>query len=136
MGGSPDAASAMLYDAVVVSALTSVDLDQPGLFGNTVIEIAREGGDREERRAVRVGPKFPGVEEVARNIVPEFWSELSGLLSSHRKIFVALCLSHPCLHQLSNLGVASTITDRYNESVIRLYGKVRTPLGVVISRTL
>ena len=132
MGGRLDATNAMPDDAVVVSALTSVDLDHQGFLGNTVTEIAREkvGIARRDKPFVLGKQKFPEVEEVVRNAV------LGGDIRGHfvRAIEpVALpsegpgaptlvTMTLPCFleplrgrlplhgsHQLSNLGVASTI---------------------------
>ena len=69
MGGGLDATNAIPDEAVIVSALTSVDLDHQGFLGNTVTEIAREGVGiaRRGKPFVLGRQKFPEVEEVVRN---------------------------------------------------------------------
>jgi folylpolyglutamate synthase/dihydrofolate synthase len=134
MGGRLDATNAMPDEAVVVSALTSVDLDHQGFLGNTVAEIAREkvGIARRGKPFVLGRQKFPEVEEVVRNAI--LGDDIRGHLvraaepielpSGDLRDPTPVSLSLPCFpeplrgklplhgsHQLSNLGVASTIVS-------------------------
>ena len=132
MGGRLDATNAIPDEAVVVSALTSVDLDHQGFLGNTVAEIAREkvGIARRDKPFVLGMQKFPEVEEVVRNVVSG--DDIRGhvvrvvepteLPSEDPRAPTPVTISLPCFpepfkgklplygsHQLSNLGIASTI---------------------------
>jgi len=134
MGGRLDATNAIPDDAVVVSALTSVDLDHQGFLGNTVTEIAREkvGIARRGKPFVLGRQKFHEVEEVVRNAV--LGNDVGGYLvrateplpsedqdpHGHTPVSISLpCFPEPLegklplhgSHQLSNLGVASTIVS-------------------------
>jgi len=134
MGGRLDATNAMPDEAVVVSALTSVDLDHQGFLGNTVAEIAREkvGIARKGKPFVLGRQKFPEVEEVVRNAV--LGEDIRGHFVRAAKPIqhpsedlhgpTPVSLSLPCFpeplrgklplhgsHQLANLGVASTIVS-------------------------
>jgi len=132
MGGRLDATNAIPDDAVVVSALTSVDLDHQGFLGNTVAEIAREkvGIARRGKPFVLGRQKFPEVEETVRNTVlgDNIQGHLVravepvGLPSEYPRGPTPVLIPLPCFpeplrgnlplhgsHQLSNLGVASTI---------------------------
>ena len=133
MGGRLDATNAIPDDVVAVSALTSVDLDHQGFLGNTVAEIAGE----KVRIARRGKPfvlgrqKFPEVEEVVRKAVSEDIQarlvpaiQPVELPSKDPRTPMPVSISLPCFHeplqgklplhgshQLSNLGVASTIVS-------------------------
>ena len=132
MGGRLDATNVIPDEAVVVSALTSVDLDHQGFLGNTAAEIAREkvGIARRDKPFVLGRQKFPEVEEVVRNVV--LGDDIRGhvvravepaeLRSEDPRAPTPVTISLPCFpeplkgklplhgsHQLSNLGVASTI---------------------------
>ena len=134
MGGRLDATNAIPDEAVVVSALTSVDLDHQGFLGNTVAEIAREkvGIARREKPFVLGRQKFPEVEEIVKNVV--LGDDIRGhfvravepaaLPSEDLCSPTPVSISLPCFpeplrgrlplrgsHQLSNLGVASTIVS-------------------------
>ena len=134
MGGRLDATNAIPDEAVVVSALTSVDLDHQGFLGNTVAEIAREkvGIARRGKPFVLGRQKFPEVEGVVRNVV--LGDNIRGHLvqavepielpSGDLRGPTPVLLSLPCFpeplrgklpllgsHQLSNLGVASSIVS-------------------------
>ena len=134
MGGRLDATNAIPDEAVVVSALTSVDLDHQGFLGNTVAEITREkvGIARRGKPFVLGRQKFPEVEEVVRNAVlgDSIRGDLvqaaepielpSGDLRGPTPVSVSLpCFPEPLRgklslhgsHQLSNLGVASTVVS-------------------------
>ena len=136
MGGRLDATNAIPGDAIAVSALTSVDLDHQGFLGNTVAEIAREkvGIARRGKPFVLGRQKFPEVEEVVRNTV--LGDDIQGHLiravepvelfsedqdpHGHTPVSIPLpCFPEPLRgklplhgsHQLSNLGVASTVVS-------------------------
>jgi len=134
MGGRLDATNAIPDEAVVVSALTSVDLDHQGFLGNTVAEITREkvGIARRGKPFVLGRQKFPEVEEVVRNAVlgDSIRGDLvqaaepielpSGDLRGPTPVSVSLpCFPEPLRgklslhgsHQLSNLGVASAVVS-------------------------
>lgn len=132
MGGRLDATNAMPDDAVAVSALTSVDLDHQSFLGNTVAEIAREkvGIARRGKPFVLGRQKLPEVEEVVREVVSEDGIQAC-LIRAIEPVELPskdpcgptpVSISLPCFpesfegklplhgsHQLSNLGVASTI---------------------------
>lgn len=134
MGGRLDATNAIPDDAVVVSALTSVDLDHQGFLGDTVAEIAREKVEiaRRGKPFVLGRQKYPDVEEVVRTAV--LGDSIRGHLiravepaeipsedqdpQCHTSVSISLpCFPEPLRgklplhgsHQLSNLGVASSI---------------------------
>lgn len=132
MGGRLDATNAIPDDAVAVSALTSVDLDHQGFLGNTVTEITREkvGIARRGKPFVLGRQGFPEVEEVVRKAVSEDEThahlvravEPVELPSKDLRGPTPVSIPLPCFpeplegklplhgsHQLSNLGVASTI---------------------------
>lgn len=134
MGGRLDATNAIPDDAVAVSALTSVDLDHQAFLGNTVEEIAREkvGIARRGKPFVLGRQKFTEVEAVVRKAVSQ--EEIQGHLvravepvelpSKDPRRPTLVLISLPCFpeplkgklplrgtHQLSNLGVASTIVS-------------------------
>jgi len=136
MGGRLDATNAIPDDAVVVSALTSVDLDHQGFLGNTVAEIAKEkvGIARRGKPFVLGRQKFHEAEEVVRNAV--LGEDVRGHLvraaepvelpsenqdpRGHTPVSISLpCFPEPLKgklplhgsHQLSNLGTASTIVS-------------------------
>ena len=134
MGGRLDATNAIPDEAVVVSALTSVDLDHQGFLGSTVADIAREkvGIARRGKPFVLGRQKFPEVEEVVRNVI--LGDDIRGHLvraaepielpSGDLRGTTPVSLSLPCFpeplrgklplhgsHQLSNLGVASAIVS-------------------------
>jgi len=134
MGGRLDATNAIPDEAIVVSALTSVDLDHQGFLGNTVAEIAREkvGIARRGKPFVLGRQKFPEVKEVVKNVV--LGDDIRGhfvqavepveLPSEDPREPTPVSIQLPCfpeplrgrlplhgLHQLSNLGVASTIVS-------------------------
>ena len=134
MGGRLDATNAIPDEAVVISALTSVDLDHQGFLGNTVAEIAREkvGIARKGKPFVLGRQKFPEVEEVVRNAIlgDDIRGDLvralepielpSGDLRGPAPVSVSLpCFPEPLRgklslhgsHQLSNLGVASAVVS-------------------------
>ena len=136
MGGRLDATNAMPDEAVVVSALTSVDLDHQAFLGDTVAGIAREkvGIARRGKPFVLGRQKFPEVEEVVRNAV--LGADIRGHLVraadpvklpfegqdplNHTPVSISLpSFPEPLRgrlplygsHQLSNLGIASTIVS-------------------------
>lgn len=136
MGGRLDATNAIPDDAIAVSALTSVDLDHQGFLGNTVAEIAKEkvGIARRGKPFVLGRQKFPEVEGVVRNVV--LGDNTQGHLvravepieipskgrdpRSNTPVSIQLpCFPEPLRgklplhgsHQLSNLGIASTIVS-------------------------
>ena len=136
MGGRLDATNAIPDDAVVVSALTTVDLDHQGFLGNTVAEIAREkaGIARRGKPFVLGRQQFPQVEEVVRNAI--LGDDIRGHLvraveplelpseDRNPRRHTPVSISLPCFpeplggklplhgsHQLSNLGIASTIVS-------------------------
>ncbi|KAF9789871.1 Mur ligase [Thelephora terrestris] len=134
MGGRLDATNAMPDDAVAVSALTSVDLDHQAFLGNTVAEIAREkvGIARRGKPFVLGMQKFPEVEAVVKKAVlgDDIQGHLvravepvklpSNDLLGPTPVSIPLpCFAEPLRgnlplrgsHQLSNLGVASTIVS-------------------------
>jgi len=134
MGGKLDATNAIPDEAVVVSALTSVDLDHQGFLGNTVAEIAREkvGIARRGKPFVLGRQKFPEVEEIVRNAIlgdgirgdlvqaAEPIELPSGDLRDPTPVSISLpCFPEPLRgklslhgsHQLSNLGVASAVVS-------------------------
>ena len=134
MGGRLDATNAMPDDAVALSALTSVDLDHQGFLGNTVAEIAGEkvGIARRGKPFVLGRQKFPEVEEIVRKAVSDAHIqapliraiEPAKLPSEDPRDPTPVLISLPCFpeplegklplhgsHQLSNLGVASTIVS-------------------------
>ena len=151
MGGRLDATNAIPDQAVAVSALTSVDLDHQGFLGNTVTDIAREkvGIARRGKPFVLGRQKFPEVEEVVRNAV--LGDDIQGHLvraaepvelpSEDPRGPTPVSISLPCFpeplrgklpllgsHQLSNLGVASTIVSELlthpSCSHLKLNGKI------------
>lgn len=71
MGGRLDATNAIQDDCILVSALTSVDLDHQNFLGNTVADIAREkaGIARPGKPFVIVKQKHPDVIEVVQEVV-------------------------------------------------------------------
>ncbi|KAF9649951.1 FolC bifunctional protein [Thelephora ganbajun] len=134
MGGRLDATNAIPDDAVVVSALTSVDLDHQGFLGNTAAEIAREkvGIARRGKPFVLGRQRFPEVEEVVRDAI--LGNDIQGHLVRAAEPVehppkdprgpTPVSMSLPCFpeplrgklpllgsHQLSNLGIASTIVS-------------------------
>ena len=134
MGGRLDATNAIPDDAVAVSALTSVDLDHQGFLGNTVAEIAREkvGIARKGKSFVLGRQKFPEVEEVVIKALSE--DDIQARLvqaiepvelpSKDPRGPTPVSISLPCFpeslegrlplhgsHQLSNMGIASTIVS-------------------------
>ena len=151
MGGRLDATNAMPDDAVAVSALTSVDLDHQGFLGNTVAEIAGEkvGIARRGKPFVLGKQKFPEVEGVVRKAVSEDNTQAHlvraiepvELPSKDPRGAKPVSISLPCFpepvegnlplhgsHQLSNLGVASTIVSELlthpSCSHLRLDGRI------------
>ena len=134
MGGRLDATNAIPDDTVAVSALTSVDLDHQGFLGNTVAEIAREkvGIARRGKPFVLGKQRFSEVEEVVRRAI--LGDDIQGYLvraiepvelpSNDPRDPTLVSISLPCFpeplrgklplrgtHQLSNLGIASTIVS-------------------------
>ena len=71
LGGRLDATNIIPDEAILVSALTAVDLDHQAFLGDTVAEIAREkaGIARKGRPFVLGLQKHPEVEDVVRSIV-------------------------------------------------------------------
>jgi len=57
MGGRLDVTVRMIPDKAIVSALASINFNHQGFLGNTVTGLRElgDGGDCEERKAVRVG---------------------------------------------------------------------------------
>lgn len=134
IGGRLDATNAIPDDAVVVSALTSVDLDHQGFLGTTVAEIAREkvGIARRGKPFVLGRQKFPEVEEVVKKATSKDGIQARlvratdpiELSSKDPRGPTPVSISLPCFpeplkgklplhgsHQLSNLGVASTVVS-------------------------
>jgi len=136
MGGRLDATNAIPDNAVVVSALTSVDLDHQGFLGNTVAEITREkvGIARRGKPFVLGRQKFHEVEEVVINAI--LGHDIGGHLvratepvelpsedqdpRGHTPVSISLpCFPEPLRgklplhgsHQLSNLGTTSAIVS-------------------------
>ncbi|KAG6842943.1 hypothetical protein H0H87_009080 [Tephrocybe sp. NHM501043] len=74
MGGRLDATNIIPDESVLVSALTSVDLDHQFFLGNTIAEIAREkAGIARKGRALIVGPQkhaevVPSVQKVVEAV--------------------------------------------------------------------
>ena len=73
MGGRLDATNVIPDDCILVSALTSVDLDHQAFLGSTVSAIAREkaGVARNGKPFVVGRQKHPEVDEVVQNAVAE-----------------------------------------------------------------
>ncbi|KAG5653443.1 hypothetical protein H0H81_000332 [Sphagnurus paluster] len=71
MGGRLDATNIIPDDSVLLSALTTVDLDHQAFLGNTVVEIAREkaGIARRGHPFVLGRQKNPGVTEAVGEVV-------------------------------------------------------------------
>jgi folylpolyglutamate synthase/dihydrofolate synthase len=71
MGGRLDATNIIPDEAILVSALTAVDLDHQAFLGHTVAEIAREkaGIARQGRPFVLGLQRYPEVEDVVRSVV-------------------------------------------------------------------
>jgi folylpolyglutamate synthase/dihydrofolate synthase len=134
MGGRLDATNAIPDEAVAVSVLTSVDLDHQGFLGDTVADITREkvGIARRWKPFVLGRQRFPEVEEVVRSAVlgDDIQAHLVRavepveLPSKDPRGPTPVSISLPCFpepiigrlplhgsHQLSNLGVASTIVS-------------------------
>ena len=132
MGGRLDATNVIPDDAVAISAMTTVDLDHQGFLGNTVAQIAREKAGIARRGKVFVlgRQKFLEVEEVVKHAVSEEDIHLvqaiqptelpSDDLRGPTPVSVSLpCFSTPLTgklplrgsHQLSNLGIVSTIVS-------------------------
>ena len=151
MGGRLDATNAIPDDAIAVSALTSVDLDHQAILGNTVVDIAKEkvGIARRGKPFVLGSQKFPEVEEVVRHAVlrDDFQGHLIRAIEPielpSKDPFgpTPVSIPLPCFpeplgaklplhgsHQLSNLGVASTIVSELlthpSCSRLKLNGKI------------
>ncbi|KAF5378796.1 hypothetical protein D9615_006910 [Tricholomella constricta] len=78
MGGRLDATNIIPDESVLVSALTTVDLDHQAFLGNTVIDIAKEkAGIARKGRPFVLGPQtHPGVEEAVREVVENIGGNL------------------------------------------------------------
>ncbi|KAG5642353.1 hypothetical protein DXG03_002977 [Asterophora parasitica] len=78
MGGRLDATNIIPDESVLVSALTTVDLDHQAFLGNTVPEIAKEkAGISRKGRPFILGPqKHAGVDEVVMEVVDRIGGDL------------------------------------------------------------
>ncbi|KAG5341133.1 hypothetical protein C0989_011356 [Termitomyces sp. Mn162] len=78
MGGRLDATNIIPDESVIVSALTSVDLDHQSFLGTTVAEIAREkAGIARKGRVFVLGPqKHPEVLEAVQDVIRNIGGEL------------------------------------------------------------
>ncbi|KAG6872530.1 hypothetical protein C0995_009104 [Termitomyces sp. Mi166 len=78
MGGRLDATNIIPDESVIVSALTSVDLDHQFFLGNTVADIAREkAGIARKGHVLILGPqKHPEVLESVQDVVRNIGGEL------------------------------------------------------------
>lgn len=86
MGGRLDATNIIPDDAILVSALTNVDLDHQAFLGNTVSAIAREkaGIARPGKPFVLGCQNHPEVADVVKAVLLEKASVLAPLLVVHR----------------------------------------------------
>ncbi|KAG6897062.1 hypothetical protein C0992_004381 [Termitomyces sp. T32_za158] len=87
MGGRLDATNIIPDESVLVSALTSVDLDHQFFLGNTVAEIAREkAGIARKGRVLVLGPqKHPEVLESVQDVVRNVGGELVASIKVARR---------------------------------------------------
>ncbi|KNZ73025.1 Folylpolyglutamate synthase [Termitomyces sp. J132] len=115
MGGRLDATNIIPDESVIVSALTSVDLDHQSFLGTTVAEIAREkAGIARKGRVFVLGPqKHPEVLEAVQDVIRNIGGELvtSIAVAPHMPCFphdIRATLPLFGDHQLENLGVALT----------------------------
>ncbi|KAF9445178.1 Mur ligase [Macrolepiota fuliginosa MF-IS2] len=86
MGGRLDATNIIPNEAILVSALTSVDLDHQAFLGNTISAIATEkAGIARSGTPFVLGPqKYPEVAVAVKVVLREKGTELAPLLAVHQ----------------------------------------------------
>jgi folylpolyglutamate synthase len=86
MGGRLDATNIIPNEAILVSAITSVDLDHQAFLGNTVSAIAKEKAEiARPGRPFVLGPqKYPDVVDVVKRVISGKNSDLVPLIDVHR----------------------------------------------------
>ncbi|KAI0034654.1 Mur ligase [Vararia minispora EC-137] len=123
MGGRLDATNAIPDASVLVSALTTVDLDHQAFLGDTVTKIATEKASiARPGRPFVLGPQSHSeAAEAAKEVVGRIGGEIIvapvALLREWPVVMSMACFGSPILaqlpligeHQLCNLGVAVTI---------------------------